>query len=140
MPHLIRHLALLAVLLHLPACCTAYTGSELGIDSIVVTYSPSGPLDADDAQTVEITDAETVELWVAALEAVPELPARGVRQIKFAPPVSQHRVELRKGDEVQRVARMRSGLLDVDAHEGWAFYSGEDEEFTGLVRAAVPGE
>ena len=140
MLHLIRHLALLAALLHLPACCTAYTDPGLRIDSIVVTYSPSGPLDADDVRTVEITDAETVELWVAALEAVPELPARGVRQIKFAPPVSQHRIELRKGDEVQRVARMRSGLLDVDAHEGWAFYSGEDEEFTGLVRAAVPGE
>lgn len=140
MLHLIRHLALLAALLHLPACCTAYTDPGPGVDSIVVTFSPSGPLDADDAQTIEITDAETVELWVAALEAVPELPARGVRQIKFAPPVSQHRVELRQGDEVLRVARMRSGLLDVDAHEGWAFYSGEDEEFTALVQAAVPGE
>ena len=70
MLHLIRPLALLAALLHLPACCSAYTDPGLRVDSIVVTYSPSGPLDADDVRTVEITDAETVELWVAALEAV----------------------------------------------------------------------
>ena len=33
--------------------------------------------------------------------------------------------------------RLRGGLLDVDAHDGWAFYSGEDEAFTALVLAAL---
>lgn len=141
MPQIIRHLALLAAVLCLSACATNPTpGNSRGIDSIVVTFSPSGSMDADDVCTVEITEAETINLWVAALEAIPELPARGIRFIKFAAPISQHRIELRKGDDVLQVARMRSGHLDVAAHEGWAFYSGEDEAFTGLVTAAIPGE
>jgi len=118
----------------------AGVGNAHGVDSIVVTFSASGRLDADDVQTVEITDAATVDLWVAALDAVPEVPARGIRYIRFQAPISQHRVELRKGEQTVRVARMRSGQLDVDAHEGWAFYSGEDKEFTALVNAVVPGK
>jgi hypothetical protein len=140
MNQLILHLALLAALLHLPACAGApEPNRQHAVDSIVVAFSPSGTLDAADARTLEITDAETIDRWVAALEAVPKLPARGVRLVKFAPPISEHRVELRAGGEVLRVARLRGGLLDVDAHDGWAFYSGEDEAFTALVLAAIPG-
>lgn len=110
-----------------------------GIDSIVVTFSPSGDLNADDARRTEVTDPETIAAWVQALDAVPETPKDGVVLIKFRAPISQHRVELRSGDEIVRVARMRNGLLDVAAHEGWAFYSGEDAAFVALVNAALPG-
>ena len=141
MPQLIRGLALLAVVLCLSACASSFiTNNPQGLDSIVVTFSPSGDLDAEDVRTVEINEASTIDLWIGALDAVPDLPARGIRYIKFANPSSQHRIEFRKGDEVMRVARMRSGQLDVAAHEGWAFYSGEDEEFTALVNATIPGK
>ena len=140
MNQLIRDLALFAAALYLSACVSTPTPQNPhGVDAIVVTFSPSGSLDAADARTVEITDPATIDLWVQALDAVPEMPARGIRYIKFAAPISQHRVELRRGDEVLRVARMRSGHLDVAAHDGWAFYSGEDKAFTALVNAAVPG-
>jgi hypothetical protein len=134
------HLALFAAAFSLCACASIPAPQNpLGVDRIVVTFSPSGRMEAPDVQTFEVVDAATVDAWVTALEDVPELPARGVRYIKFAAPISQHRVELRAGDVVVRVARMRSGHLDVAAHEGWAFYSGEDREFTALVRSAVPG-
>ncbi|MCK5941537.1 MAG: hypothetical protein KAI24_06180 [Planctomycetes bacterium] len=132
--------ALLAAALPFAACSSApEPRNELGVDAIVVTYSPSGAMDAADLRRVEITDIETIDLWVRTFAAVPDMPERGIRFIRFKEPVSQHRVEFRRGDEVVRVARMRSGQLAVGSHKSWAFYSGEDRAFTALVNALVPG-
>lgn len=133
-------LPLLLSLLAFPACSTAPSPAPDGIDEIVVLYSPSGNMDADDLQRVVITDAATIAKWVAALEAVPDKPARGIRYISFRDVPSQHSVELRQNGQVQRTERMRGGHLDVSSHEGWAFYSGEDRAFADLVNAAVPGK
>ena len=118
---------------------TATPANEHGITSIVVTFSPSGDLESDDVRHEHISDPATIDAWVQALYSVPEMPARGVRFIRFRAPISQHRIEMHSGDRLVRIARMRSGNLDVDAHAGWAFYSGEDRPFTALVNAVLPG-
>lgn len=134
------HLALFAAAFSLCACASIPAPQNpLGVDRIVVTFSPSGRMEAPDVQTFEVVDAARGQLGHVLERCDPRVDGRGVRYIKFAAPISQHRVELRAGDVVVRVARMRSGHLDVAAHEGWAFYSGEDREFTALVRSAVPG-
>ena len=121
---------------------------EPAVDRIVVHYGPSvgfgvgfdggGEL-VDGEQRVEIDAPETVASWLLALDRIPEQPVRGVRLISFAGDPPEHRIEFYAGDELLRIRRMKAGLLDVAAHDGWAFYSGEDEAFTSLVTAVVPG-
>ncbi|MBK8975027.1 MAG: hypothetical protein IPM29_03805 [Planctomycetes bacterium] len=136
-------------------CCLTAVGcssapdqppSEPAVDRIVVHYGPSvglavdvPQLGAEDAQCVEIRTPETISLWLAALDAIPEMPAQGVRLVSFVGDPPEHRIELYSGDELRRVCRMKAGLLDVAAYDGWAFYSGEDRAFTSLVTALVPG-
>lgn len=110
------------------------------VDRIVIHYGPSGDLDAEDVVAVEIRDPATIAHWLATLAQVPAQPERGVRMIRFMPNTPEHRIELCAGDETRMVHRLKGGQLDVAEHPGWAFYSGEDKAFSGLVTGLVPGK
>lgn len=141
---MIRLLAALLVLL--TACSTTPSDPAVidpiaegsGVDRIVVTYSPSGLIRSDDVQTITIDEPERVALWMSVLSAVPDQPEKGIRYIRFLPNAPEHRVQFFRGDEVVESRRLKAGNLDVEAAPGWAFYSGEDEEFTALVTEAAP--
>lgn len=128
------------------ACSAAPPGRAGGstvdssaVDRIVVHYAPAGDMQAPDVQRLEIRDPATIATWVAAIEAVPEQPAGGVRMIRFLANTPRHRVELYSGDSLSTSRRLMGGQLDVAAHPGWAFYSGEDRAFVALVAAVAPG-
>ncbi|MEO0477952.1 MAG: hypothetical protein AAF196_00585 [Planctomycetota bacterium] len=138
---------LLAALLVLLAACSTPPASDTptdpapegpGIDRIVVTYSPSGRMQSDDVQSVTIDEPERIALWMSVLAAVPDQPERGIRYIRFGPSVPEHRVQFFSGEEVVEFRRLKGGHMDVAEAPGWAFYSGEDEEFAALVTEAAP--
>ena len=128
------------IALLLTACAsTSSTSQESRVDQIVVKYGPVGELDQADMVTVTVDDARTIGQWLEKLDAIPEMPERGIRYVKFLPTAPRYRLEFIKDGEIVDVHRMRGAHLDVQSHEGWAFYSGEDREFCQLVTELVPG-
>lgn len=140
---MLRTLLLCSLAIALAACSSGppTEGTRDGaVDRIVVKYGPEGELDTPAMVTAELTDPAVVTRWMTALEAIPETPERGVRMIKFVPNAPRYRLEFFAGTDLRDVRRMRGSHLDVRSHPGWAFYSGEDNEFCALVTAFVPGE
>lgn len=112
-----------------------------GTDHIRVTCAPKADFGAPDVRTIEVNATADVRRWRETLTAVPHQPQRGARHIKFVANAVEYRIEFvgRDGVTIAR-HRMKGSCLDVAAHQGWAFYSGEDRDFVALVNALFADE
>lgn len=106
-----------------------------GANKIIIKFAPKADFSAEDVKTVTITDSAILKNWSRVLGAIPK-KGPGI-MAKMKADAEEYKITFYRDKDTLGSLRMKGGSLDAPDGDGWDFYSGEDKEFTKLVKDSM---